>query len=527
MHTAPQPRRIKTETAESHQRTSGRLLARNAGYNLATEGWLTLVLLATMPRIVHLLGNDGFGLFSLAWVIVGYLAVLDIGVTRATTKFVSEYLASREPGRVREIVQTSLTTNCLLGILGMAMAVAGAPYFVRWFNIPHAMLHDARLVLVAAAVAIPFLMVQGIARAALSSFQRFAAINVVNGAATTAQWVGAALLAWKGYGVVYVVAATVVARILATIAYLFLLTSDIPQLWASFRVHRHAFVVLFRFGAWVTISQIMTPLLVYIDRLFIGRFLTLAAVTVYTVPTEAFNRLRIIPASVVATLFPAFTEHGAMADGNQHLQALYAKAVRYLLYIIVPAFVLLLVFARDLLALWMSPAFAREAATIVQIMTVGFLLNFLAHLPYSALQALGRPDLPSKFYIFELPLYVISCLLLIPRFGLAGAATASTLRVSLDAVLLFAAAWKYCGLRLPWRLAPTLKLLLVTGLLLAATYGVSLLFASPWERLGAGVLVSIAYGCACWLFLLERVERGAFLAALIFNREAAASTAVS
>jgi len=57
-------------------------LARNATLNLATEGWIFLVLLVAMPKLVLFLGDTQFGLFSLAWVVIGYLAFLDVGVNR-------------------------------------------------------------------------------------------------------------------------------------------------------------------------------------------------------------------------------------------------------------------------------------------------------------------------------------------------------------------------------------------------------------------------------------------------------------
>src|SRR2546425_13372046 len=79
------------------------LLARNATLNLATEGWIFLVLIAAMPRLVRFLGETSFGLFSLAWVVIGYLAFLDIGVSRAATKFISEHLAKQDLASTRQV----------------------------------------------------------------------------------------------------------------------------------------------------------------------------------------------------------------------------------------------------------------------------------------------------------------------------------------------------------------------------------------------------------------------------------------
>src|SRR6267142_4700563 len=107
-----------SETTQPTELTSVSLLARNATLNLMTEGWIFLVLVVAMPKLVSFLGETFFGLFSLAWVVIGYLAFLDIGVNRAATKFVSEHLAEQDHESTRLIVRTALTANLVLGLAG-------------------------------------------------------------------------------------------------------------------------------------------------------------------------------------------------------------------------------------------------------------------------------------------------------------------------------------------------------------------------------------------------------------------------
>ena len=64
----------------------------------------------------------------------------------------------------------------------------------------------------------------------------------------------------------------------------------------------------------------------------------------------------------------------------------------------------------------------------------------LAHVPGVFLHGQGRPDLPAIFHLIELPIYVMLAWWCVRAYGVTGAALAWTLRVTLDAVLLFAAA---------------------------------------------------------------------------------------
>jgi O-antigen/teichoic acid export membrane protein len=484
--------------------TSGSLLARNATLNLATEGWIFLVLLIAMPKLVTYLGETSFGLFSLAWVVIGYLAFLDVGVNRAATKFVSEHLAEQDHDSTRLIVRTALTANLALGLAGGLMVILASPYLIHSvFKVSPDLQSQARLTF----YAVPVLLVQGVFRAVLSSYQRFGWINAVNGATTTAQWTVAALLAWKGYGVAIVVFSTVVARILATAAYGIVLFRLLPNL-QLFRIHGfHGLPKLLRFGSWVSVSQLVSPLLVYLDRVLIASYVSLAAVTLYTVPYEAMTRLRIIPSSLVGTLYPAFSERGSEIH-REKLQQLYEGSVRYLLLLLVPGILFLVVLGSDLLRLWMGAAFAQQATVVLQVLAVGVLANALAYVPYNLLQALGRPDLTGKFHVLELPLYVVLCVVLIPRWGIAGAAMASTIRFVLDSALLFWAAGKYCQCSLRQFWVSAFPRILTLGCALGLTLvAIKLEVTAPWARLGLGVVAIGVSMLAAWVFLVDNREK--------------------
>jgi O-antigen/teichoic acid export membrane protein len=456
---------------------------------------------------VALLGETSFGIFSLAWVLIGYLSFLDIGVNRAATKFISEHLAEGGVESVQQVVQSAFAANLALGLAGGALVALFTPYLVHSvFKVSPGLNRQAELAFYAVAVAVPVLLLQGIFRAAVTSYQRFGWINGINAVASGLQWGAAVCLAWRGYGVSAVVCATVVARIGATAVYGVLLFRTIPGL-RLVRGGLHGLSRLLRFGGWVSVSQVVSPLLVYLDRAVIASFVSLAAVTVYTVPYELITRLRIIPSSLVSTLYPAFSERGLQGQ-EADLQRLYEGSVRYLWLLVVPAAIFLVVLGPDLMTLWMGGRFAQQSAGVLQILAVGALANGIAYVPYNILQALGRPDLTGKFHLLELVPYAFLCLTLIPRWGIAGAAVASSVRFGLDCGLLFWAVGKYCQCSLRTFWAGSFP----RTLALAAGFGLTLAMirfdvADSRIRLALGLLVVIGYFLVVWAVILESAEK--------------------
>jgi len=167
-----------------------------------------------------------------------------------------------------------------------------------------------------------------------------------------------------------------------------------------------------------------------------------------------------------------------------------------------------LVFGTDLLSLWMGAQFAKQTTVILQILAFGVLLNCMANIPYNALQALGRPDVTGKFHLLELPFYCALLAILIPRWGIAGAALANSMRISADAVLLFWALHKFCHCSLGPLWAKVVPQILALNVLLGLILtGIHFTFESSRERLIGGVLASGIYFLATWLFLVDKRDK--------------------
>jgi O-antigen/teichoic acid export membrane protein len=81
-----------------------------------------------------------------------------------------------------------------------------------------------------------------------------------------------------------------------------------------------------------------------------------------------------------------------------------------------------------------------HGALALRILAVGVLINSAAHIPYTFLEASGRPDVVAKCHLAEVLVHLPVAWLLVGRWGITGAAVAWTLRVTLDALLLLAAA---------------------------------------------------------------------------------------
>jgi O-antigen/teichoic acid export membrane protein len=269
---------------------------------------------------------------------------------------------------------------------------------------------------------------------------------------------------------------------------------------------------LLSFGGWVTASNLVNPILLSMERFFIGSLLSVAMVGYYTAPFEAVTKLWMVPASLMTTVYPACSALGV--EHVKKLQALYSRSIKYVFCALSPACLILVIFARPIISLWLGPSFVEKSAVPLQLLTIGVFFNCFAHVPYSFLQALGRPDAASKLFLLELIPYAGLSWWMVRQHGIAGAAFGWSARVIVEVLLLLWIAHRLLPLsatdvfdRRMWK---GLAALLVTG---TAAYVTDVLLrgAILWD-VGVCTLLIVGFALAVWKWVLDNSERSSALA---------------
>jgi O-antigen/teichoic acid export membrane protein len=313
-----------------------------------------------------------------------------------------------------------------------------------------------------------------------------------------------------GYGIPGIVALLVVFRWLALAIFCFLCIRLFQPLKVTPRFRFTYLRDLASFGTWVTVSSIAGPLLVYMDRFMIGTLLTMTFVAYYSAPYEIVSRFMIVPSSLVATLFPAFS---TLTGSNEQTKQknILVRSLKYLFLVAAPFVILMVFFAKDILTIWLGTEYAQQSTLVFQILFVGMFLNSLASLPHSLIQGIGRPDIPAKFHLLELVPYVGIAWFLIGKYAIVGAALAWTFRVALDGFLLWAAAWKL--IRIPQRLIVNTGLLgdTITLVWLAgALKMITLSDNSLSIQVTLAAVIMLLFALFVWCYSLNSNERKDF-----------------
>ena len=485
--------------------TSARVLKRSLAWNAVGTLLPVLAAVVAVPLLIDGLGADRFGLLTLVWALVGYASLFDLGLGRALTVVVAERLGRAGAAADEELgplLWTALWWLAGLGLLAALLLAAAAPALVQALQVPAALVAESVLAFRVLAVGLPLVFVTSALTGMLTALQRFDLLTQVRLPLSLATTLGPLLTLLVSPSLVWIALLMLAVRALATAAFAWRLAALRPGLLRPSRPRRTPSRQLLGQGGWMTVSNVVGPLMTYLDRFIVGAILGTAAVALYVTPYEVLGRVNVLPGILLGVLFPALAT--SFASDPARARSLYADAatvLRHVLWVVCLVFVL---FAEELLAAWINPAFAREAAPVARWLAIGVWVNVLAHTPFIFLQSVGRSDLIAKVHLAEVLPYLALVAWWTQSHGIAGTAAAWTLRVLVDTVLMQSLAWRVH--------APLAGLVRADFAWLAAglaAYAACAVLDSPWARLAA-LAAAVAHGAwVLWPYARRVLPKGA------------------
>ena len=475
-------------------------LLTNTGWNLAGQLVPLLVGLAVLPLLIRTLGLDRYGFLTLVWVLVGYASVFDLGIGRAIIRVVALRLSRADPAGAHHIARVGLSFMGAFGlVVGSVFALSSAWLVEHVFTLPPALLGEALGAMGLLAASLPFVMLTSGYTGVLAAHEQFRGINIVRALMGVASYVGPLLLALWVNRLDVLVAFTLVMRVLATAVHAVLARRSCGFTFRPLVPDRDSARELLSLGGWMSVSNLISPMLSYLDRLLLGALVPVRMVAFYATPFDLVNRSTILPQALMASIFPAVA---AVEPGSDAARRAMLHTTRLLFVVSLPVAFTFVALARPGLQLWLGDEFAELAAPVLQVLAVGVMLNMLAQAPATLIQAAGQPRVMALLHLAELPVFVAVLYLLTQHFGIVGTAVAAALRSALDGLAVWVLARRDVARGpIAWRHA------VVPGGFGLGMLGVALWPTGAGEALLVTVVGLLGFGVFAWQRLLHGDER--------------------
>jgi O-antigen/teichoic acid export membrane protein len=478
-----------------------RSMARGAAVNLG--GSLVAIALGfgVGLALTHIVTARAIGLVALGTTVVG-LAMIPavLGLDTGVIRFVARTAALDDERGARAATQAALFVATLSSsVLTVALWLSAPWICERFFHKPF-----ATDVVQIVALSLPALTLARVASAASQGF----------GLMRYSAWVGIVRRPLRLLALLPFLAVGLDARTLAVATVIAAWIGCLISLVFLLRVHTK--VLSAAKGAWpfrallsFSIPQVLTGLLfsaiLWTDTLLLGRYRSAADVGVYTIVGTLLGPATIVSTAVGQMFAPRVSIQDAKGD-RPALAAMLKRVTHWNTAVSFPFFAVLVLIPTALLTLFGSRYAAGASA--LAILAAGQFFNTAAGPLGLVINMSGRQYLTMTNNALVAALNIVSCVFLIPRYGLAGAAISTASALTLVNVI------KLIEVRLLFGIHPfgwySTRILFAAAGSVAATLPLAVL--PSWQHslveiaVCGSVLIAV-YGTLTWALALTPEDR--------------------
>lgn len=389
------------------------------------------VKLLTRVLIGRLLGAASLGLYDLAWtLILLFSRIARGGLQVAVVRFGAPLWSQGRRASLWKLVRRGLMVPLVLGV-GVATALYfAAPWLaLTVFGIPE-LANAIRIVAPLVPVASGLAVLAGAAQAT----QRMGYTVLTRDLAEPVLQVSFFLVLWAlGYGLAAALWGALLGGALAFVLALIVvwrLTRPRGELSVASPASGEATLrQLVLFSLPIAVSGMLGAYLLWVDRLLVGYFQSAAELGIYAAAAQ-FGILFALLLHGFTTMFtPMFSDLLDRGE-TERMRELFRVSTKWGLYLLLPLMIVLALQPEVALGGLFGPEFALGARAL-QILLIGQFVNVFSGQVGMVLILSGRRRSWMALTAIALALNIALDLLWIPRFGLEGAAAASTLALAL------------------------------------------------------------------------------------------------
>ena len=399
----------------------------------------------------RMLGPEAYGVFGATLPFQGVFQILSAGgMQPVIAKFVAQHNAVNEEEMARQVVVTSLKFMMISGVLFGLFLFFSAGWIATFiFHKPEATLPFQAISLIT-----PFSVIVGALRGSFQGVYKMELIVASRVVEQVTTILAAVALVAIGFSAVGAVLGTGIGFIASSACSFVLFKKYIWPLFPkpvadfSFREELSLMKNLLIFSVPVTVTALSEMAIYDISTEVIFYFMPNQYNGYYTNASAMARLPLVISLSVAAVILPAASEAASLNDKN--LLGMYiTQSYRYVILLVLPLCVGIAAFATPLLSLLFGPEYGLGGPAL-SILVIGMAFYTLFMISSSIMQGIGHPGRPMFVLLAGIVINFVLNVLMVPKYGIEGAATATTIATFLIMVVVLWETFRVTKVNIPY-----------------------------------------------------------------------------
>ena len=408
-----------------------KILAKGAGIFLF--GMITTKILGYLYRLIvaRYLGPEEYGLLNLGFAVIGILTAFAVfGLPSGVLRYVAYFKGKSDNSRLKGVIISSLKISLPLSIfLAIILFVLSDIISINLFHNP-----ALSPIIKILSIALPLFSIISILES-VSQAMQLIKYNVLirNISESAIQLILTIILILLGYGIFGAVIGHVVAVFTSAVFFIIVIHKKVFPFLDKHIKTTNTYKELILFSWPLIFVYIFGRLQNWIDSISIGIFKSASYVGLYNAAIPTSQLLMILPATVGALFIPTITQLYAQNKSNE-INKLYYITNKWAFLMNFPVFLLLIIFSKQILNILFGQQYT-EAYMAMIILCIGYFLYSMIQLSSGVLQSVKKTKvLMMNTLVFSI-LNILLNFALIPKYGIEGAAIATSISLILLSVL--------------------------------------------------------------------------------------------
>lgn len=483
---------------------------KNILYSLAGFGWPVIMAILITPIIVRHFGVKEYGIYIFISTLISLAGILDLGVSTAISKFISERHGGSDTEGLKKLFKTANTILICIGIVGAILIISSIFIGIKSFPSEITSSYEIYIPSFICAGIIFFInSINSIHIIIPTAYQRFDIGSKIGIVFITIQQLGILAIALLNGPI----NAIFLLQVLLALIFYFIYRKYAVEIVHkenrlfidSYGWDKQEAAKCYKFGTTLFLNNLAGSSLTYLDRMIIPLFLGPSSLTYYSLPGSLTNKIPTLSGTLSSVVFPmtAYFEGG----GNRNMtKNLYERSMRLIAVISTAITVTFIAFAYPILLYWINRDLADKATGVLIILALTNLVIAITSPLNSFLLGMGKLKALTITSIFTAGTNALLLILLLPHFGIMGAAWSYLLAFIPYAFLIYATEKHY--LELTFRRIYYVKLIARLFLTSTLIFMFDMFLIKP--LITNFFLVIIAIILSCVIFIITHYLLGFF-----------------
>jgi len=414
---------------------------KDVGWSFVSLGISALVHFILRVILARYFSVDEIGLYSLSFTAYSFgLTLSAFGINAALTKYTAQY--REDTSKISALFTAGSVLSFAIGILMGLLLYVISPFVANTLLHMPEMTNLLRIV----AISLPFIALQKAELGFLNGQRRmrlFAFINIFQNVFVLALTIVLVVLGFELSGAVW---GLVLPVVITSILPAFLLR----EYFMGFNIRQYAPMIkaLLSFGFFVVLANTISTTQGQIDTLLLGFYMTEAEVGYYTTALIIIAGLRLPASAIQLITSPTIATYWGNND-IKAIELLINGVMKMTAIFMLPVVFIVGFFANDLTVLLFGESYA-PTALLLQILLAGLLIGSIQTSVGGALASTSYVKVIFRIGMFTLLLSAISNIVIIPIYGMTGAAVAHSFITIISAIVNLVLVHRLVKVKIKW-----------------------------------------------------------------------------